>query len=163
MLLFLQVVILECLEDLAPFQVLRKRTACKYQFQRGSKFVSYLKYLKLCLYHVHDGDRRDLEIPGGLTLNLAIRYSLLHNLTKNELTIVSDDERGNGRQLLCGDCTSFNIESIPIVICVVGTSIRVTKVASHYIEVAVNHDDNSGVPKQREISRHCVSAATCQL
>ena len=154
MLLFPRVVVLECLEDLALF--LKNRTACKCQIQRGLKFISYLKYLKFRLYHVHDGDRRGLEIPGGLTLKLTIRYSLLHNLTsKNELTIVSYDERGNGRQLLCGDCT-FNIESIPI--CVVGTSIHVTKVASDHIEVAVDQDDNSGLPKQREISRHCVSA-----
>ena len=31
----------------------------------------YLKYLKFCLYHVHDAWRRDVEVPG-LALNVTI-------------------------------------------------------------------------------------------
>ena len=38
-------------------------------FKGASKFVSYLK---LCLYHVHDVWRRDLEIPRELALNVTI-------------------------------------------------------------------------------------------
>ena len=53
----------------------------------------------------------------------------------NGLTIVTDNGRRSGRQILFGNCT-FNIESIPI--CDGGTLIRVTKVALDYIEVAVN-------------------------
>ena len=59
--------------------------------------------------------------------------------------------------------STFNIESIPI--CDVGTPIYVTKAALDYIEVAVHHDDSSGVSdaKQPESSWHRVSAAACQL
>ena len=39
-------------------------------FKGASKFVSYLK---LCLYHVHDVRRRDLEIPRELALNVTIK------------------------------------------------------------------------------------------
>ena len=40
-------------------------------FKGESKFVSYyLKHLKFCLYHAHDVRQRDLEIRGGLALNV---------------------------------------------------------------------------------------------
>ena len=38
----------------------------------ASRFVTYLKYLKFCLYHVHDARRKDVEVPGGLALNVNI-------------------------------------------------------------------------------------------
>ena len=61
----------------------------------------------------------------------------------NELTVVTDDERRNGRrQLLSSNCT-FIIESISI--CDSGTLIVVTKVALVYMKVAVDQDDSSGV------------------
>ena len=61
----------------------------------------------------------------------------------NELTVVTDDERCNGRrQLLSSNCT-FIIESISI--CDSGTLIVVTKVALVYMKVAVDQDDSSGV------------------
>ena len=61
-----------------------------------------------------------------------------------------------------GNCT-FNIESIPV--CDGGTPIHVTEVALDHIDVAVHHDDSSGVPntKQPEGSWHCVNGATCLL
>ena len=79
---------------------------------------------------------------------------------ENDLTVVTDNERRSGRQLLFGDCT-FNIESIPI--CDGGTPIHVTKVALDHIEIAVHQDDSSVDTKQPESSWHRVSGATCQL
>ena len=82
--------------------------------------------------------------------------------TNDDLTVVTDDERRSGRQLLFGNCT-FNIEGIPI--CDGGTPIRVTKAALDHIEVAVHQDNSSGVPNtnQPESLWHRVSVATCQL
>ena len=82
--------------------------------------------------------------------------------TNNDLTVVADDERHGGRQLLFGNCT-FNIESIPV--CDGGAPIHVTEVALDYIEGAVHQDDCSGVPnrKQPESSWHSASGATFQL
>ena len=44
------------------------------KYENASKFVSYLRHLKSRLYHVRDARQRDLEIPGGLTLNECNHY-----------------------------------------------------------------------------------------
>ena len=41
-------------------------------FKGASKFVSNLKCLKFCLYHVHDAQRRGLEIPLAGGVDVAI-------------------------------------------------------------------------------------------
>ena len=46
-------------------------------FEGSSKFVSYLKYLKICLYHIHDVRWGHLEIPRGLALNVTITKSVV--------------------------------------------------------------------------------------
>jgi hypothetical protein len=142
------------------------QTYISADFKCASKIVSYLKF---CLYRVHYALQKDLEIPGGLALMQPLQISALKTQwpMNDDLTVViaTDDERRSGRWLLLfGNCT-FNIESIPI--CDGGTPIHVTKAALDSIEVAVHHDDISGVPnldtKQPESSWHRVSAATCQL
>ena len=130
-------------------------------FKGASKFVSYPKYMKLYLCHVHDARRRDLEIPGGLALNVTTIISALDpSRLNNDLT-----ERRSGRQRLSGNCTfKFDIESIPI--CDSRTPIHVTKVPLDHVEVTVQHEDSiSGVPnaKQPESSWHRAGASICQL
>ena len=85
----------------------------------------------------------DLEIPGWLTLNQIIIYQCsryFHDL-RNDLTVVSDNERRSWRRLWFGDGT-FDVESIPVGDS--GTPIDVTKVALDHSEVAIHHDDSSG-------------------
>ena len=60
---------------------------------------------------------------------------------KTNLTVVADDERRCGRQLLFGNCV-FNVERIPI--CDGGTPVDVAKAALDHSEVALHHDDSSG-------------------
>ena len=121
-----------------------------------------LSYLKLCLYHVHDARRRDLEIPWWLALNETFKISALDVSRTNKDHTVADDERRGGRELLFGNC-AFNIESIPV--CDGGTPVHVTEVALDHINIAIHQDDSSCVPnrKQPESSWHRVSGATCQL
>ena len=109
-------------------------------FKGPSKLVSYLKF---CLYHVFDARRRDLEIPGWLTLNQIVinQCSRCFQNPINDLTVVADDERHSGRRLWFGNGIS-NVESIPI--CDGGTPIDVTKVALDHSEVAIHYDDSSG-------------------
>ena len=112
-------------------------------FNGPSKFVSYLKF---CLYHVFDARRRDLEIPGWLTLNKIVinQRSRCVQDPINDFTVVADDERHSGRRLWFGNGIS-NVESIPI--CDGGTPIDVTKVALDHSEVAVHEGDISGAPQ----------------
>jgi hypothetical protein len=95
------------------------------------------------LYRVHDARQKDLEIPVGLALMQPLQISALGaSRVNDDLTVVTDDQRVSGRQLLFGNCT-LKIKSIPI--CDGGTPIHVAKVTLDYIEVTV-HQDNSGVP-----------------
>ena len=63
---------------------------------------------------------------------------------KNDLTVVADDERRCGRQLLFGKGV-FNVERIPIGDG--GTPVDVAKAALDHSEVAIHHDDSSGAPQ----------------
>jgi hypothetical protein len=69
---------------------------------------------KFCWYRVHDARQMDLEIPVELALMQPLQISSLDTSRVNDdLTVVSDDQKGSGRQLLFGNCT-LNVKSIPI-------------------------------------------------
>jgi hypothetical protein len=58
------------------------------------------------LYRVHDARQKDLEIPVGLALMQPLQISSLGTSRVNDdLTVVTDDQRGSGQQLLFGNCT----------------------------------------------------------
>ena len=126
-------------------------------FKGASKFVSYLKFCLSFSWRAAEGSGDTKGVGAECNhYEISVRDTSGSNIT---LTVVT--ETRSGRQLLFDNCV-FSIERI--LICDGGAPIDVMKVALDHIEGAVYQDD-SGVSnaKKREISWHCVSAATCQL
>ena len=65
-------------------------------FKGASKSFSYQKFLKLCLYHVHDVRWRNWEIPGGLTLNVTIISQCSRCASNNPTGAAGDVVDGHG-------------------------------------------------------------------